>query len=148
VPSASRHTRTVRSELPLTTTGVGVGTGIGPRPETAFAVCAAMPAACATGPTGAAVVVEIVHKPEDQHGFAVPPRRWVVKRTLFWLMRCRRLVRDYERLPHQLRNHGQVGHDRPKIRKSDAWHLRTDAGSGPRVASQERCKRLGTQAPV
>ncbi|WP_328764473.1 MULTISPECIES: transposase [unclassified Streptomyces] len=27
------------------------------------------------------------------------PRRWVVERTLAWLMHRRRLVRDYERLP-------------------------------------------------
>ena len=27
------------------------------------------------------------------------PRRWVVERTFGWLMRHRRLVRDYERLP-------------------------------------------------
>ena len=30
-------------------------------------------------------------------GFAVLPRRWVVERTFGWLMRHRRLVRDYER---------------------------------------------------
>ncbi|MDN5852290.1 MAG: IS5 family transposase [Actinomycetia bacterium] len=45
------------------------------------------------------VTLEIVRKPADQKGFAVLPRRWVVERTLSWLMRCRRLVRDYERLP-------------------------------------------------
>ena len=27
------------------------------------------------------------------------PRRWVVERTLAWITRCRRTVRDYERLP-------------------------------------------------
>ena len=27
------------------------------------------------------------------------PRRWVVERTFSWLLRWRRLVRDYERLP-------------------------------------------------
>lgn len=45
------------------------------------------------------IAVEIVKKPEDQRGFAVLPRRWVVERTLSWLTRCRRLDRDYERLP-------------------------------------------------
>jgi len=29
----------------------------------------------------------------------VLPRRWVVERTFSWMMRWRRLVRDYERLP-------------------------------------------------
>lgn len=45
------------------------------------------------------IVVEVVSKPADQRGFAVLPRRWVVERTFSWLMRWRRLVRDYERLP-------------------------------------------------
>ncbi|HEY8640838.1 MAG TPA: IS5 family transposase [Solirubrobacterales bacterium] len=45
------------------------------------------------------IVVEIIRKPPDQRGFAVLPRRWVVERTFSWLMRFRRLVRNYERLP-------------------------------------------------
>ncbi|MDQ2760085.1 MAG: IS5 family transposase [Actinomycetota bacterium] len=45
------------------------------------------------------IVVEIVKKPVGQVGFAVLPRRWVVKRTFSWLLRWRRLARDYERLP-------------------------------------------------
>jgi transposase len=46
-----------------------------------------------------AIVVEVVKKPAEQIGFAVLPRRWVVERTFSWLLRWRRLVRDYERLP-------------------------------------------------
>jgi len=45
------------------------------------------------------IVVEIVKKPVGQVGFAVLPRRWVVERTFSWLLRWRRLARDYERLP-------------------------------------------------
>ncbi len=45
------------------------------------------------------VVVTIVRKQDDQIGFAVLPRRWVVERTLSWISRCRRLDHDYERLP-------------------------------------------------
>lgn len=43
--------------------------------------------------------VQIVKKPDGQRTFEVLPRRWVVERTLSWLVRCRRLDRDYERLP-------------------------------------------------
>jgi putative transposase len=41
--------------------------------------------------------VEVVKRSDDLRGFVVLPRRWVVERTFGWLMRHRRLVRDYER---------------------------------------------------
>jgi len=41
--------------------------------------------------------VEVVARLAAQKGFKVLPRRWVVERTFGWLMRHRRLVRDYER---------------------------------------------------
>lgn len=40
--------------------------------------------------------VEVVRRLVGQDGFKVQPRRWVVERTFGWLMRWRRLVRDYE----------------------------------------------------
>ena len=40
--------------------------------------------------------LEIVPKPDDQQGFAVLPRRWVVERFFGWLGRCRRLAKDFE----------------------------------------------------
>jgi putative transposase len=43
--------------------------------------------------------LEIVEKPEGQVGFQILPKRWVVERTFAWLVRQRRLARDYERLP-------------------------------------------------
>jgi transposase len=41
-------------------------------------------------------VIEVVRRLADQPGFTVLPRRWVVERTLGWMIRWRRLVRDYE----------------------------------------------------
>lgn len=41
--------------------------------------------------------VEVVKRSDAASGFAVLPRRWIVERTFGWLMRHRRLVRDYER---------------------------------------------------
>lgn len=40
--------------------------------------------------------VEVVRRCDDLTGFKVLPRRWVVERTFGWLMKQRRLVRDYE----------------------------------------------------
>jgi transposase len=45
------------------------------------------------------LTLEIVRRPDDLHAFKVLPRRWVVERTLSWITRHRRTVRDYERLP-------------------------------------------------
>jgi putative transposase len=39
-----------------------------------------------------------VRKLAGQQGFTPLPRRWVVERTFGWMVRWRRLVRDYERL--------------------------------------------------
>jgi putative transposase len=43
--------------------------------------------------------LEIVEKSKEQSGFQVLPKRWIVERTFAWLVRQRRLARDYERLP-------------------------------------------------
>ena len=42
-------------------------------------------------------VLEIIRRRDGQKGFEVLPRRWVVERTFGWMIRWRRLVRDYER---------------------------------------------------
>lgn len=41
--------------------------------------------------------IEVV-KRSEQHTFVVLPKRWVVERTFSWLIRNRRLAKDYERL--------------------------------------------------
>ena len=45
------------------------------------------------------LAVSVVKRSDDTTGFVVLPRRWVVERTFGWLLRHRRLVRDYERRP-------------------------------------------------
>jgi transposase len=47
---------------------------------------------------GLKLTLEVVKRTE-LHMFVVLPRRWVVERTLAWITRSRRTVRDYERLP-------------------------------------------------
>jgi transposase len=46
-----------------------------------------------------ALTIQVVKRNADTSGFKVLPRRWVVERTFGWLLRYRRLVRDYERRP-------------------------------------------------
>jgi transposase len=41
-------------------------------------------------------VIEVIRRSDKQAGFEVLPRRWVVERSLGWMTRWRRLVRDYE----------------------------------------------------
>lgn len=45
------------------------------------------------------LVLEVVKRSDDTSGFTVLPRRWVGERTFSWLMRTRRLARDYEAQP-------------------------------------------------
>lgn len=41
-------------------------------------------------------VLEIVKRSDDLQGFVVLPHRWIVERTFAWLVKYRRLTRDYE----------------------------------------------------
>lgn len=45
------------------------------------------------------LVVTVIKRTDDVSGFVVLPRRWCVERSFAWLLRSRRLVRDYERRP-------------------------------------------------
>jgi len=45
------------------------------------------------------LVLQIVRKRPGQSTFEVLPRRWGVERTLAWISKHRRTVRDYEGLP-------------------------------------------------
>jgi putative transposase len=41
-------------------------------------------------------VLEIVKRSDDAQGFVVLPHRWIVERTFGWLVKYRRLAKDYE----------------------------------------------------
>ncbi|MFB7577369.1 IS5 family transposase [Streptomyces sp. NPDC093064] len=45
------------------------------------------------------LMLTVIRRNDDQKGFVVLPKRWIVERTFAWLTRSRRLARDYERLP-------------------------------------------------
>ena len=91
----------------------------------------------ATGKLKPKLTLEIVRRPDDLHTFQVLPRRWVVERTLSWITRHRRTVRDYERLRRPPRDLRLLGHDhrhdpppRPPARhRSVSSHLSSQAGS-------------------
>ncbi|WP_346268794.1 transposase [Streptomyces sp. So13.3] len=42
------------------------------------------------------IALTVVKRSDDLSGFVVLPKRWLVERTFAWLMRSRRLARDYE----------------------------------------------------
>ena len=42
-------------------------------------------------------VIMVIRQSDQQQGFKVLPRRWVVERTFGWMIRWRRLVRLYEK---------------------------------------------------
>ena len=52
------------------------------------------------------IEVEIVRRSDRAQGFELPPKRWIVERTIGWLNRCRRLacpkgmrrIKDWENL--------------------------------------------------
>ncbi len=50
------------------------------------------------------LIVQVVLRPKERKGFVLLPKRWVVERTLGWLVWCRRLNKDYELLPPNSRD--------------------------------------------
>jgi transposase len=57
--------------------------------------------------------LEIVQRDPTTRGFHVQPRRWVIERTLGWLMHHRRLARDYETHPQPIGSHDPTRRHQP-----------------------------------
>ena len=49
------------------------------------------------------IELSVVKLSEAKRGFVLLPRRWVVERSFGWLVRFRRLAKDYERLASTLK---------------------------------------------
>ncbi len=48
------------------------------------------------------IQLQVIKLPGLKKGFVLLPHRWVVERSLAWVIGFRRLARDYERLPETL----------------------------------------------
>ncbi|WP_211353772.1 IS5 family transposase [Couchioplanes caeruleus] len=152
--------------LAIPVTGAGVQDRDGARPCSGRCTPASRPSA-PSGPTPATpaklvgwatdqlrLTVQIVAKLARQTTFIVLHRRWAVERTFSWINRCRRTVRDYERLPQ---HHAAMVQWAMIIimtrRLARHRHTRTPyyqglrTGAGDRHPDQRRPKRT-TRAPI
>ena len=86
------------------------------------------------------LVVSVVAKLAGQVGFKILHRRWVVERTFSWISRCRRTVRDYERLPEHHAAMVQwamvIVMTRRLARKRSSTDASSVAASGPSVTEK------------
>ena len=62
-------------------------------------------------------IVERSRRSADTEGFTVLPHTWIVERTLSWLMRNRRLSKDYERKVQTSETFIEVPMIRPILRR-------------------------------
>jgi putative transposase len=72
-------------------------------------------------------VLEIVRRPEEQRGFQVLPKRWIVERTLGWFNRYRRLSKDYEQDPRMSEGMVYLASIRLMLRRLDKQKRRKRA---------------------
>ena len=91
------------------------------------------------------LTLEIVRRPDDLHTFQVLPRRWVVERTLAWITRCRRTVRDYERLAG---HHETIVYWAMIITMSRRLARRAPPARSCRLASGQALRGLPLQVPA
>ena len=74
--------------------------------------------------------VEVVQRPRAK-GSEPLPKRWVIERTIGWLMQHRRLARDYEALPQRSRTmtHWAMGNKMSRKLTGESvptWQIETD----------------------
>ena len=96
-PTAGRLS--CRRTRPASRTATGSGLCCGPRARAGRSWRSDMRTAGYAGPRVAAaspIRIEVVRKADNQVGFAVVARRWVVERFFAWINRNRRLAKDFE----------------------------------------------------
>jgi putative transposase len=64
-------------------------------------------------------ILEIVTRPQEQKGFVVLPKRWIVERTFAWLGRNRILSKEYERLTQTSESDVYIASIRLMLRRLD-----------------------------
>jgi len=69
--------------------------------------------------------LEIVERAPGTHGFQVQPRRWVVERSFAWLLRNRRLGKDYERIVQTSETLIEIAATRLTLRRMAGHQLHT-----------------------
>jgi transposase len=88
------------------------------------------------------LLLEIVKRSDDATGFQVRPRRWVIERTFGWLVRNRRLARDYERLPRNSEAMIKIAMIRLMATRlageTTSWNNHTEREAARRLAQQAR----------
>jgi putative transposase len=61
--------------------------------------------------------LEFVERNREARSFKIMPKRWIVERAFSWLMRNRRLSKDYERMVQSSETFIEVAMIRPTLRR-------------------------------
>ncbi len=92
-----------------------------------------------------AIELEIVPQSIDQHTFVPLPRRWVVERSIAWIVNYRRLAKDYERRPEISESyillasiHVMLRRLKPDISQDAAWKNRKRDRNGRVIANSAK----------
>ncbi|WP_078661686.1 transposase [Streptomyces sp. NRRL B-24484] len=78
------------------------------------------------------IALTVVRRTDDTTGFTVLPKGWLVERTFAWLMRSRRLARDYE---------GRTDTAEAMIRWSMTMVMSRDHAERPRTVLRQPASR-------
>jgi transposase len=84
------------------------------------------------------LTLRISRRPPGAAGFVVVPKRWVVERTLSWLMQARRNSRDFERLPQHSEAHITWALIRAMAKRLAAERVKPETYPAQRVPRQRR----------